>query len=340
MGGGVSVELPKRDPPPGVPTDEMLLNVDKMHDVIAPAKLLEYVHIGPLTKDKEDKVKKRYPEFRLVNTGPGGLSALLRQSYNGTAPNCCRTFNRTHYWKKDGKISDKYEEGAVLESCWPDVHDTGKCDVDLFDWCQGDTFDINICHQWIGSAFNRSDKTVEGRQSLINLYNKMQRLCSKDASVPICELFLHHLRAHNTEDSKEMIDYILRQQSADFKQKYMRCSYPTRDKLEESLKYAEPRECWDPECSNANVNFLLTRNYNNLGLCNIVRCNTSVNNLQMDKTSSLRLSCGLSNSDRFSTVPVNRAKVVQHNIKHSFDLKLHLISLLSLLVIWILIVAI
>ncbi|AUL80509.1 CPXV098 protein [Vaccinia virus] len=52
----------------------------------------------------------------------------------------------------------------------------------------------------------------------------MQTLCRKDVSVPICESILYHLRAHNTEDSKEVIDYILRQQSADFKQKYMRCS--------------------------------------------------------------------------------------------------------------------
>ncbi|AST09278.1 myristylprotein [Murmansk poxvirus] len=339
MGGGSSVELPKRDPLPPIPTTEMKLDVDKMHDVIAPAKLLETVFIGKINKDIENKIKNRYPEFRLVNTGPGGLSALIREQYKGTAPNCCRMFDRTHYWKKDGNIFDKFEEGSVLESCWPDSHDAGKCDTDLFNWCQGNTFNKDVCHQWIGSAFNRSDRTEEGEKSVRELFGKLIALCSKDASIPICESFLYHLRAANRETSDDMIDYILRSQSAEFKQKYMRCSYPTRDKLEESLKYSEPRECWDPECINANVNFLLTRNYNNLGLCNIVRCNASVNNLQMDDSSSLRLSCGL-NSTRFSTSPVNREKVVQHNVKNSFDLKLHVLSLLSILVIWLLIVAI
>ncbi|AEN03656.1 myristylprotein [Yokapox virus] len=338
MGGGSSVELPARDPPPPAPTVEMLLNVDKMYDIIPSVKLLDNLFIGKVL-NRTQKINQTYPEFTLMPSGPGGLSVLTRHSYNGTPVNCCRVFDRTHYWKKDGKIIDKYMPGSVLESCWPNIHDTGKCDVDLYDWCQGNAYDRNVCHQWIGSAFNRSDRTIQGERSTRELFAKLIVLCSKNANIPICESFLYHLRVANKETSDDMIDYILRSQSNEFKQKYMKCSYPTRNKLEESLKYSEPRECWDPECINTNVNFLLTRNYNNLGLCNIVKCNASVNNLQMDDSSSLRLSCGVDNN-RFSIAPVNKEKVVQHNVENSFDLKIHIISLLTLLVIWLLIVAI
>ncbi|AUI80629.1 myristylated protein [White-tailed deer poxvirus] len=334
---GASFTVPdnvKRPPIPPKKTSEMNLNVDNMYELIGSLnQISDVLHIGVITDDKKKQLEKRFPEFMFMRSGPGNLYNVIRSTYTNDTKYCCKNLKLKSYWKdSDGNISILYRPNTILNSCDPDLQNSGKCDSDLFSWCQSNTSDKNICNDWMYTMLSRDNTASE------TLINKFISLCSKNADTPICEMFLHNLRAKNTESYDNVIDYILYLQSDDFKNTYMRCSYPSTKTLEESLRYSEARECWDPECANANVNFLLTRNYKNLGLCTINRCNVSINHLNIDNKSKLRMACN--NLDLTSPYPVNREKVILHNIDNSFELKIHCITILSILVIWLLIVAI
>ncbi|QDJ95074.1 myristylated entry-fusion protein [Hypsugopox virus] len=339
MGGSISVpDYVKRPAPPPKPTSEMLLNVDKMYNIIGGLRQIsDVLYIGKVSPEKLKILKHRFPEFTFTTSGPENLTFVIRSTFNNDIPICCKTFALTYYWlhETEKTISKDFKNDSILNSCDPDLHNSGKCDKILTEWCQTPNANKDVCNHWMGSAFNR----ISSQQySLIELIRSLTKLCvEKGADKPICELWLHNLRARKTNTANSIIDMILKNQNQSFKDKYMKCSYPTEEKLKESLKYNEARECWDLDCANANINFLLTENYNNLGLCSISRCNASINNLTMDKTSSVRMSCGINNL--LSLTPVNRFKVLTHNIEHSFKIKYHLITILSLLVIWLLIVA-
>ncbi|CAC21297.1 59R protein [Yaba-like disease virus] len=323
----------KRNPPNKNPTSEMKLNVDNMYKLISYlTQISDTLYVGSVSEEKKNQLKTIFPEFLFLESGPGNLTKVIRSKYNNDADLCCKSFNLTSYWKNNDKISLSYKPNFILNSCDPDLKNSGYCDNTLFNWCQKDKYDKNICNDWMKSLLNRGNGNSE------EFIYKLISLCSSNANTPICENFLHTLRVQNTEKTDNIIDYILYQQSNNFKSKFMKCSFPTEDKLQESLKYLELRECWDPECANANVNFLLTENYNNLGLCTINRCNVSINHLDMDSTSNISMSCNGNNL--MNPFPINREKVILHNINSSLNLKIHLITILSILIIWILIVAI
>ncbi|WAH71022.1 myristylated entry/fusion protein [Eptesipox virus] len=340
MGGSISVpDYVKRPIPTPKPTSEMLLDVDKMYNIIGGLRQIsDILYIGKVSPEKLKILKHRFPEFIFTPSGPDNLTYVMRNIFTNDLPTCCKSFALTYYWlhETDKTISKDFKNNSVLNSCDPDLHNSGKCDKILTEWCQSPNADKDICNHWMGSAFNRIE--ISSRSTLIELIKSLTKLCiDKGANQPICEQWLHNLRVRKTNTADTLIDMILNSQKQEFKNKYMKCSFPTEEKKQEALKYNEARECWDIECANANINFLLTENYNNLGLCSISRCNASINNLNIDKTSNVRMSCGIKNL--LSPTPVNRFKVITHNIENSFKIRYHLITILSLLVIWLLIVA-
>ncbi|ADT91091.1 MV entry-fusion complex protein [Cotia virus SPAn232] len=322
-----------RHPLPPKNTEEMKLNVDKMYDLISRlTEISDELYIGRVSDDKKKELIKIFPEFALNNTGPDMLHSITRLGYTNNIFHCCRNNKLKSYWVDDnGIISDVFKPGFVLNSCDPDIHNTNYCDNDLFNWCKDtNKSDKNICNNWLYSLLNR--------KTSVTTINKLVDLCSKNAATPLCESFIYSLRSHSTEVADNIIDYILYLQTDEFKNNNMKCSYPSEEKLVESLKYSEFRECWDPECENANINFLLSKNYKNLGLCTIDRCNVSINKLNIDNVSHLRMGCV--RKDNTINKPVNKEKIIKHNIDNSLNLRLHEITLLSILIIWLLIVAI
>ncbi|AAR07415.1 59R [Yaba monkey tumor virus] len=321
----------KQNPPNKKPTREMNLNVDDMYSIISYlTQISDTLYVGSVSKEKKRQLEYIFPEFMFLESGPGNLTKVIRSRYNNDVNVCCKSFSLTSYWKNNDDISLLYKPNFILNSCDPDLKTSGYCDNTLFEWCQTNKYDKNVCNDWMKSLFIRRDGDL--------VVNKFISMCSNYVNTDICKDFLHTLRVQNTETTDNIIDYILYQQSDDFKNNFMKCSFPSEDKINESLKSLEPRECWDPECENANVNFLLTENYNNLGLCTINRCNVSINHLDVDSVSSVHMSCNGNNL--ISPSPVNREKVILDNINSSFNLKINLITILSLLIIWILIVAI
>ncbi|APG58276.1 myristoylated protein G9 [BeAn 58058 virus] len=322
----------KRNPLPPKNTDEMKLNADKMYELISSlTQISDELFIGRVSDDKKKQLMKIFPEFALSNTGPGMLHSITRLKYTNNMFHCCRNNTLRSYWVDNyNNITNVYKPGYILNSCDPDMHNTNYCDEDLFNWCKDSKSDKNLCNNWMYSLLNR--------ETSVNTLNKLVDLCSKNAATPLCESFINSLRSHSTEVADNIIDYILYLQTDDFKNNNMKCSYPSEEKIEESLKYSEIRECWDPECENANINFLLSKNYRNLGMCTIDRCNVSINKLNIDNASRLRMGCV--RKDNIITRPVNKEKIIKHNIDNSFNLRLHEITLLSILIIWLLIVAI
>ncbi|AAF14942.1 m54R [Myxoma virus] len=332
MGASFVVPENVKRAPPKHNTSEMALNVDHMYELISILNKGEELYLGKLTKEKKAVLEQRFPEFKFVESGPGSLFKAVRVSYKNDINYCCKDLQIHGYWiDKNGDISLFYRPNTVLNSCEPNMQSSGVCDTFMFKRCE-DRLDTNACHDWISSMLNREDDI--GARFVNNFVEK----CSRDASTPLCETFLHNLRAKNTQPYDNLIDYLLMAQKDDFKSKYMRCSFPTKEKKEESLKYSETRECWDPECANANVNFLLTENYRNLGLCTINRCNVDINHLNITPRSKLRMTCGT--EALYSPLPVNKEKVIKHNVDNSFQLHVYEITILFVLVIWILIVAI
>ncbi|QHR82598.1 myristylated protein [Brazilian porcupinepox virus 1] len=337
MGSSYTIpEEAKSKPLKPKPTSEMNIDVDDMYNLISSLVIIyDTVYIGRVKEEKKKLLRKTFPEFLIGNSGPGNLSSIIRTSYTNDKKRCCRDIKLRNYWvDKDGNISNTFKKDSILNSCDYSLHDKGYCDDELFNWCQKKESDTNICNKWLYSLLTREYPPSN------NMLNNLTGLCSKNADTPFCESFLHNLRVRNSESTDNIIDYILLSQSDEFKNKNMKCSYPTESKIEESLKYSEVRECWDPECENANLNFLLSKNYKNLGLCTIDRCNVSINHLDMDKKSKVRMSCGLRYNNNNNKLPVNIEKVVMHNIDNSFNLRFREITLLYIIIIWILIVAI
>ncbi|AVI09689.1 myristylprotein [Sheeppox virus] len=336
---GSSFTVPEKIKISNVPkkeTMEMRLNVDNMYEQIKTLNQInDELYIGIINEEKKKQLIKQFPEFLFIESGPGNLHKVIRSKYNNDKKYCCKSMNLFSYWQdNNGNITDFYKPNSILSSCDPDIQNSGICDDTLLSWCNNDDTQSNskLCYDWINSALNRNNSSSE------KLINELITTCSNNANTKICNIFLHCLRVKNTETFDNVIDYILYSQSDDFKQKYMKCSYPSNKIINESLKFFEARECWDPNCSESNLNFLLTKNYKNLGLCKIDRCNISINNLFFDERSSVRMSC----NDEFtkSNFPINKEKIILHNVNNSFQLKIHLLTILSLFVVWVLIVAI
>ncbi|QHG62619.1 myristylated protein [Cetacean poxvirus 1] len=343
MGGTSSVTFPKKDLPNPKPTTEMLLDVTKMHELISTLDIGKRLQIGKITSEQKQLLEKMYSEFIVIQTGPDNLSTIVRKSYNGSLDICCTSIRHLIYWKDEdnNSVYNDYRPKTSLYTCDPKRYDKGFCDDILYNSCKvydlySDSIKRDTCFQWINLAFQRP--TVSSNNTVNKLFDKLTSLCAKDASIPICQQWIYSMRVANTSRYDLLIDNILQQQSGEFKHKYMKCSYPTDEKLKESLKYDESRECWDPECFATNINFLLTNNYRNLGLCQILRCNTNIGELYMDASSKLRLSCGINHM--LSQTPVNKKNIIQHNINNSININVFMIITLSIIVIWILIVVI
>ncbi len=336
MGGTSSINLPESKPPPPRETDEMKADVYKMFDQIKSMKILDTLRVGRVSDEDKSKLEKIFPEFIFL-TGPRKLTGVTRNKYDAADDFCYSDFRNTHYWEfidNNGtkKRSFDYRPGSTLFSCDPDKWDNGSYDDRLLDVCIRGT-NHSLCKQWLNLILLKNGE----HRSAIDSLNKR---CSSNADTPLCESWIRSMRMIGGEQNATTIDNILENQSREFKDKYMKCSYPSDDKLNEALKYNEPRECWDPDCANANVNFLLNENYRNLGLCKIVRCNVNVDELSMDQKSKLRMSCRTKDVDLLSTSPVNKLKVIEYNVDHSFNLKMPVLVVLIFLVIWILIVSI
>nr|WGO62687.1 myristylated protein [Wadden Sea poxvirus] len=333
---GNSYNIPhdiKRKLPTPKPTEEMKLDTNKMFNLISSLNQYNTLYIGRVDLKKKTELKKIFPEFIFTDSGPQNLTAVTRSKYTNNII-CCNNLMLSNYWTDDkNNIYDNYKFGRYLNSCDPNIYDIGICDNHMLNYCKNIKKD-NSCNTWLNSVIHRYDNTIKEQ-----LFLKLINLCTKDVTIPICEEFLHSLRFINNETTNNIIDYILELQNDDFKNTYMKCSYPSDKTLLESFKYNETRECWDPECAKSNVNFLLTKNYQNLGLCTINKCNINIDNINIDKTSNIRMSCG-GNYDDISTSPINRERVILHNVNNSFDLKISDITILSIILIWILIVAI
>ncbi|CCD83236.1 myristylprotein / IMV protein [Squirrelpox virus] len=343
MGG--SLALPTRAAPPRVETPEMKIKVRDVLGLLPTRGVNALTHVGREDAALHDFVQRYLPEFDVYPTGPG-LAGLVRKGYAGEASHCCRSFERTHYWEDDaGRRFPDYAEGRALRTCEPEMHARGDCDVDLFEWCRGPDADAALCRHWIGASAYRGDldaSTAQGGSTAMALFGRFVAECSQDALRPMCAEWLHALRMGSRPDFDLIVDDVLESQSPEFKAKYMRCSYPSGHVLDEALRDAEPRECWDPNCATANVVYMLTRNYRNLGLCKIMRCNVSIDHLDADAHSRLRLGCGGRAGGAKGVLaagPVNRLKVVETNIRRSFDTRFGLAIVLSILIIYLLIVA-
>ncbi|AAL69795.1 SPV056 putative myristylated protein [Swinepox virus] len=336
MGSSFAVpEDAKRQPLPRKPTYEMNLDVNKMYELIASiSRINDEIYIGKVDDYTLNQLRYRFPEFLFIESGPGKLYKAVRSKYTNDERYCCKNLKLQSYWKDDnGVISILYRPNTILNSCDPDLLTSTLCDNLLLSLCNDaykSVSESNLCDHWISTLLERYNISS-------NLIDTIINICSKNANLDICQSFIRTLRIRNTEKFDNIIDYILYSQSDIFKQKYMKCSYPTQNKIDESLKYVEKRECWDPECATGNINLLLTNNYRNLGLCNINRCNIGINYLNLDNKSKLRMSCG---KDTVINKPINREKVIKHNMDHSFKLRIHELTILSILVMWILIVAI
>ncbi|AWU47104.1 Entry/fusion complex component [Sea otter poxvirus] len=332
---GSSVAVPKRDPPPPKQTAESVLSYNDLYMIIPKIKLGEMVRIGNVDTHMKPYVKKTFPEFEFVDIGVGKLSGLVRQRYIADMEFCCTSFINLYYWLlPNNKKSQSHSYGSILHTCDPNNFDNGDCDIFLFDWCRKKG-NMGICTEWIVESFNRHE--VGKKTSFDKLSNMFNDICSKDASTEVCNTWLHVLRSKRSDSNDLLIDKILLSQSQDFKNKFMKCSFPSADTEYNALKIAEPRECWDPNCAVENINFMLTKNYDNLGLCQINRCNINVHNLDIDNVSKLHMTCN-NKSDSLSMRPVNQTTVVETNISKSFDIKYGLMSVMFIIIVWIIIV--
>ncbi|ANS71148.1 entry/fusion complex component myristylprotein [Pteropox virus] len=335
MGGGIT--LPERTPPPPVPTGESKLKVTDVLMAIPNLKIGDFLRIG--NKENSPNVTAMLPEFALHDVGIGTLSEITRIKYNASNQFCCSSFKNKYYWLlPDKSISLNYKDNAVLYTCDPDTFDKGNCDMFLFNLCKTTTDNSDLCSQWIVESFNRHE--LPSRISITS-FDKLKKMlidsCSKDATTQLCKSWLQALRNHRSEANDLLVDQILLSQSVDFKQKYMKCSFPSIETEEKALKINEPRECWDPECAQGEIHYMLTKNFNNLGLCQLTRCNISINQLSMDDNSKLRMACK-TNSENFSSAPVNQAEVIYKNVQDSFSINFELMIVMFFLIICITIV--
>ncbi|ALA62464.1 myristylated protein [Turkeypox virus] len=287
MGSGLI--LPEKPRPIGIDTAETLSSIPKLLHAIPGSKLGESLRIG-YASGKEDEIRKTFPEFDIAHV-VHGLYEIRRRTYLGDTVKCCTSPQLAYYWENNDKTSPVYTTGSSLKTCDPltkNFSSSTVCDNIMTNLCSNfnSKIDRKICNEWLGSALTRPDpKMVE------NINNHYINICSKGADNYVCEDWIHHLRVVGGKENDDLIDNILMQQRVEFKERYMKCSFPNQDTILLSNRIIEPRECWDKECISSNIHFVLSKNYHNLSLCHIYRCNVSINNLILDSSSSIRISC-------------------------------------------------
>ncbi|ATI21003.1 entry/fusion complex component myristylprotein [Western grey kangaroopox virus] len=346
---GNTVQLPVSTPPAQVYTEEMLLSAARMLETLPVARPGEYARIGLLVKDSPSfaattaALRDTFPEFELVETAER-LFALVRHRYSGDPSRCCIQGTLTHYWEDaNGRISSHYSPRHRLRTCDPETKDSSTfsaCDDTMLDFCSPmatslprDDEHREVCARWLGSAMQRTDGTPD------RINSKYSTACiAAGADHPLCEDWLHVLRATGGTTYDETIDTVLVAQTDEFKRTHMRCSFPDRSAIHLASRIIEPRECWDPECLRANTNFLLSRNYHDMSLCHIYRCNVSIDNLILDERSNVKLSCRTPADAGTERVLRNRARVIERNLDRSFAVRTGLLFLMALLISWVLIV--
>ncbi|WZD65653.1 myristylated protein [Bovine papular stomatitis virus] len=332
MGGSVS--LPSRDLPPPVRTPEMAIVAER--DLVGLMPRLttadEPQPLGVGDAARAAALKATFPEFAVTSPAPGMLAGV-RVRYDGDPTVCCGGFGISHYWEKGARRANAYFEGGVLRTCDPSRFDAGLCDDRLFRECTSGAADADFCAQWINAAVTKRTD----RRSVERLNAMFARECGADASRPHCVAWIRALRSTNTAANDARIDAVLAVQSPEFKRARMRCSYPAPATLEMASYVDEPRECWDPECVSGDVDFMLSENYTNLGLCRISRCSIGVTHLRLDPRSRLRMRCAGALTG-LSRAPVNQAAVVDENVRRAFEPRTETLGVLALCVVYLLIV--
>ncbi|WCL40075.1 myristylated protein [Pigeonpox virus] len=334
MGGGLV--LPTRDPPKEQETSETTTNIPKLLKSIPGVKLGEQIRIG---YKPGSETAKAFPEFDIKEVS-NGLYELSRKSYLGDTQMCCINPSLSYYWEDSkNKIFNEYSTGRSLKTCDPltkTISGSTLCDNILTNLCMDAKYGIDrtVCNEWMGYALNRPDLSIP--KSINDRYTK---LCSKGADNIVCEDWLHHLRIIGGKENDEVIDNVLMQQTPEFKEKYMKCSFPSHNTIFLSDRVIEPRECWDQECITSNVHFLLSKNYHNLSLCHIYRCNISINNLLIDGKSSVKISChdeNITNKDKPKSR--NKVKFIDDILTYSFSINFGFFFVIFILIALILIV--
>ncbi|QRY18946.1 ORF-76 [Teiidae poxvirus 1] len=332
---GSQVVLPSKPSPAGIDTAETTTNVAKLLSSIPGVKFGEEIRIGHKPGQDAHNV---FPEFTITEVTKG-LYKFRRIKYLGDIVSCCSNPLLDHYWQDDkNEIFNRYQSGRKLKTCDPltkTLSGSTLCDAVLIDLCVNEEsrIDRNTCNEWLGYALQRpTDKLVD------TVNRKFIEVCSKGVNNKPCEDWLHHLRVIGGKKNDDIIDNILMQQTPDFKKKYMKCSFPDRDITSLSSKIIEPRECWDPECISANVHFLLSKNYRNLSLCHIYRCNISIINLLLSNDSSLKISCHNDLESEKKSKPRDKEQILKDILDSSFHLDFNFFFFLFILLALILIV--
>ncbi|ASF89965.1 poxvirus myristoylprotein-like protein [Seal parapoxvirus] len=332
MGGSVS--LPSRDLPPPVRTPEM--NIVPERDLAALIPQLTTADspqpLGVGDAARAQALSAMFPEFAITDSAPGML-AMVRTRYDGDLRACCSSFGAAHYWEKGARRSATAFQGSVLRTCDPTRFDAGSCDDYLFRECSAGSGNADFCAHWINAAVTKRTD----RRSVDRLDAMFARDCSANAARPHCVAWIRALRSTNKLENDERIDAVLSVQNSEFKRAHMRCSYPTPSVLEMAAFVDEPRECWDPECIGGNVDFMLSENYTNLGLCRLSRCSIGVTHLRLDPRSRLRMRCA-SALGGTTKAPVNQAAVVEDNAKRAFEPRVETLGVITLCVVYLLIV--
>ncbi|QRI42891.1 putative myristylated protein [Cheloniid poxvirus 1] len=332
---GSSIVLPTKDPPKENDTYETNAKIPKLLESIPGIKLGENIRIG---YKPGNEAYNAFPEFTISEV-THGLYQIYRKDYRGDQKKCCTIPSLNHYWEdKDGKIFQKYDTGRKLKTCDPftkTISGSTMCDNILTNLCidANSGIDRTICDEWMGYALTRPDTSITD-----SINDRYIRLCSKDVNNSVCEDWLHHLRIIGGKKNDDIIDEVLLQQSPEFKSKYMKCSFPSHDTIFLSDKVIEPRECWDQECINSNVHFLLSKNYHNLSLCHIYRCNVSINNLLIDNKSSVKISCHDETLTKGKYNTNRRKNFVNNILSSSFVIKTEIFFVLFILLALLLIV--
>lgn len=332
MGGSVS--LPSRDLPPPVRTPEMNIVPERdLADTMARLSTADPPQpLGVGDDARMAALKTTFPEFAISRPATGMLAAQ-RIRYDGDPRVCCGGFGISHYWEKGARRSNVAFEGAALRTCDPTRFDAGACDALLFRECAAGSVDADFCAHWINAAVTRRTD----RRSRARLNDMFVRDCQNDAARPHCVAWIRAMRSARATADDSLIDAVLSVQSPEFKGKHMRCSYPSPATLAMAANVDEPRECWDPECVAGNVDFMLSDNYTNLGLCRLSRCSIGVTHLRIDARSRLRMRCAGALAG-LTKAPVNQTVVVGDNLARAFEPRVETLGVLALCVVYLLIV--
>ncbi|AIZ77297.1 putative myristylated protein [Parapoxvirus red deer/HL953] len=332
---GASVVLPERRPPPPVRTPEMALVPERDLVQVMPRLMPgdERQPLGVGDDARKAALQAVFPEFAIVSSAPGMLAAA-RSLYMGDPRVCCKGFGISHYWEKGAMRANAFFSGGALRTCDPARFDAGACDDLLFRDCAAGAGDSDLCAHWINAAVTRRTD----RRSRERLNDMFARDCGADAARPHCVAWIRAMRSTNSAADAAAVDAVLSVQSPEFKRAHMRCSYPTPATLEMAAYVDEPRECWDPECAAGNVDFMLSDNYENLGLCRISRCSIGITHLRLDGRSRLRMRCAGALNAGAARGAVNQTAVVEENARRGFAPRTETLGVLALCVVYLLIV--